>query len=153
MINKVTLIGNLGSDPEIKELSNGVKLARVGLATNERYQDSAGEWKDITEWHNVLFWRKSAESAERVLKKGMQIYVEGKIKYRKWQDDQGNDKYATDIEARGFRILGKRENSTFTKSPMPEEAPPQVNAQSAQEPAPQIQKATADSPPADDLPF
>lgn len=110
MINKVILIGNLGADPEIKELSNGAKVGRFSLATNENYKDNNGEWQSKTEWHNVVVWRNLAEQSERILKKGSKVYIEGKIKYRKWQDENGNDRYATDIEARLFRSLDKREN-------------------------------------------
>jgi single-strand DNA-binding protein len=111
MINKVTLIGNTGQDPEIKHLENGTMVARVSVATNENYKDKSGEWQTQTEWHNVVLWRELAERAEKSLKKGMMVYVEGKISYRKYQDKDKVDRYATDIVANTFRMLEKREGS------------------------------------------
>jgi single-strand DNA-binding protein len=111
MINKVTLIGNTGQDPEIKHLESGAMVARVSVATNENYKDKNGEWQTQTEWHNVVLWRELAERVEKSLKKGMMVYVEGKISYRKYQDKDKVDRYATDIVANTFRILEKREGS------------------------------------------
>ena len=111
MINKVTLIGNLGADPEVRTLDSGSKVARLSLATNENYKDRNGEWQSQTEWHNVVCWRVLAERAEQSLKKGMMVYVEGKITYRKWQDNEGKDRYTTDIVALTFRMLERRENT------------------------------------------
>ena len=105
MVNKVVLIGNLGSDPEIKHLESGAMVARIGLATNESYKDKNGEWQDKTEWHNVILWRDLAERAEKFLKKGMTIFVEGKITYRKYQDKDGQDRYITDIVSNYFKIV------------------------------------------------
>lgn len=110
MVNKVTLIGNLGGDPEVKHLESGAVVARIPLATNERYKDKSGEWQDKTEWHNVILWRERAEQAEKILKKGMTIYVEGKITYRKYQDKDGNDKYITDIVGNGFKVVDWKDN-------------------------------------------
>ena len=81
MINKVTLIGHLGQDPEIGRLENGTPVGRFSLATSESYKDANDEWQSLTEWHNIVVWRQQAESAERNLKKGMLVYVEGKISY------------------------------------------------------------------------
>lgn len=89
MINKVTLIGNLGGDPEIRHLDNGTAVGRFSLATNENYRDKDGNWQKLTEWHNIVVWRELAERAEKMLKKGMQVYVEGKISYRKYTDKDG----------------------------------------------------------------
>lgn len=105
MVNKVTLIGNLGADPELKHLDTGTPVARLSIATNERYKDKSGEWQDQTEWHNVILWRERAENAARILKKGMTIYVEGKISYRKYQDKEGADKYITDIIGNNFKVV------------------------------------------------
>ena len=111
MINKVTLIGNLGKDPEVRRLESGVAVAKIAVATTENYKDKAGNWQEQTEWHNVVLWRSLAERVESQLKKGMMIYVEGKLSTRKWQDKEGNDRYSTDVVASYFRNLGRRQNS------------------------------------------
>jgi len=111
MINKVTLIGNLGKDPEIRQLESGISVAKFSVATNENYKDKNGEWQTITEWHNIVAWRGLAERAERDLKKGGMVYIEGKISTRKWQDKEGNDRYTTDIVANLLRSLERRESS------------------------------------------
>ncbi len=111
MINKVTLVGHLGKDPEVRVLENGASVAKFSVATNENYKDKAGEWQSITEWHNVVAWRNLAQSAERNLKKGSMVYVEGKLTTRKWQDQNGNDRYNTDVVALMLRSLDKRESS------------------------------------------
>jgi single-strand DNA-binding protein len=109
MINKVTLIGNLGKDPEVRHLESGSVVAKFSVATNENYRDKNGEWQTITEWHNIVVWRQLAERAERSLKKGMLVYIEGKLSTRKWQDKDGNDRYTTDIIANVLRSLERRE--------------------------------------------
>lgn len=111
MINKVILVGNLGADPEVRALESGAKVARLSVATNENYQDKNGEWQKITEWHNVVAWRGLAERAESYLKKGHMVYVEGKLTTRKWQDQEGKDRYSTDVVARTLRTLERRESS------------------------------------------
>lgn len=111
MLNRVTLIGNLGKDPEVRHLESGSSVGKFSVATNENYKDKAGEWQTITEWHNIVCWRNLAERAERTLKKGSLVYVEGKLTTRKWQDQEGNDKYTTEIVANTFKLLEKRENS------------------------------------------
>ena len=122
MINKVTLIGNLGGDPEIRTLESGTKAGRFSLATNESYKDKDDNWQTLTEWHNVVVWRDAAERAERQLKKGMMVYVEGKISYRKYTDKDGVERNTTDIVANTFRILEKRENSSDSRFPTTEPA-------------------------------
>ena len=112
MINKVTLIGNLGGDPEIRHPENGVPVGRFSLATNESYKDKEGNWQTLTEWHNVVVWRDAAERAERSLKKGMMVFVEGKISYRKYTDKDGVERNTTDIVANSFRLLEKREGGS-----------------------------------------
>lgn len=119
MINKVTLIGNLGADPEVRHLEGGVAVARFSLATNENYQDKDGNWQTQTEWHNVVAWRGLAERVERSLKKGMLVFVEGKISYRKYTTQDGQERYVTDIVANNIRILEKREGSMETPPPPP----------------------------------
>jgi single-strand DNA-binding protein len=111
MLNKVTLIGNLGKDPEIKSLESGVSRANFTLATNESYKDRSGTWQKSTEWHDIVMWRSMAERA-KVLKKGMLVYVEGKLTHRKWTDKEGRDHYTTEITADVLRILEKREHSS-----------------------------------------
>lgn len=112
MINKVILIGNLGRDPELKHFENGGMIAKFPLATNENYRDKAGEWQTITDWHNIILRGSAAERAEKNLHKGDTIYVEGKIRTRKWQDANGNDHYTTEIFVLSYRILSKRENNS-----------------------------------------
>jgi len=111
MINKVTLIGNLGKDPEVRHLESGAVVARLTVATNESYKDKQGEWQTVTEWHTVTAWRALAERAEKYMKKGGMVYVEGKLSTRKWQDQNGNDRYTTEIVAQTLRSLEKRERS------------------------------------------
>ena len=89
-LNKVMLIGNLGKDPEVRALESGVPVATFSLATSESYKDKEGNRQTATEWHNIVVWRGLAEVAEKYLKKGSQIYVEGKLKTRNWQDKDGN---------------------------------------------------------------
>lgn len=108
MLNKVILIGNLGKDPEIRSLESGVSRAHFTLATNENYKDKNGQWQKSTEWHDIVMWRAMAERAKN-LRKGMLIYVEGKLTHRKWVDKEGKDHYSTEISAETLRILEKRE--------------------------------------------
>ena len=110
MINKVILIGNLGKDPEVRHLESGAVVAKFSLATNENYRDKSGEWQTLTEWHNIVVWRGLAERAEQRLKKGMQVYIEGKLTTRKWQDKDGNDRYTTDIVGNILRVLERRDS-------------------------------------------
>ncbi|MBK8193193.1 MAG: single-stranded DNA-binding protein [Lewinellaceae bacterium] len=120
MINKVTLIGNLGGDPEIRHLENGAAVGRFSVATNESYKDKDGNWQTLTEWHNVVVWRELAERAEKQLKKGMMVYVEGKISYRKYAGQDGAERHVTDIVANTFRLLEKREGSGDSRFPASE---------------------------------
>ena len=110
MINKVTLIGNLGQDPEVRHLESGAVVARFSVATNERYKDKSGEVKTITEWHDVVVWRGLAELAERLLTKGKLVYIEGKLTHRKWQDKDGNPRKTTEVVANNFQILERRDS-------------------------------------------
>jgi single-strand DNA-binding protein len=112
-INKVILIGNLGKDPEVRYMANGGAVCNVTLATTESWKDKqSGEQKDKTEWHNIVFYRRLAEIAGEYLRKGSQIYVEGKLQTRKWQDKNGNDRYTTEIIANEMQMLGGRGGST-----------------------------------------
>ncbi len=112
MINKVTLIGNLGRDPEIRHFENGSSVGKFPVATNESYRDKNGEWQTITDNHDVVVWRALAERAERSLKKGSLVYVEGKLTHRKYQDKEGIDRYVTEVVANTFRALEKREGGS-----------------------------------------
>lgn len=105
MINKVTLVGRLGAEPEIRTLESGAMVAKFGLATSENYRDRAGEWQEQTEWHDVVVWRTLAERAQEYLKKGSLIYLEGKLTHRKWQDKDGNNRKTTEVVGSYFRIM------------------------------------------------
>lgn len=146
MINKVTLIGNLGGDPEVRTLESGTKVGRFSLATNESYKDKDDTWQTLTEWHNVVVWRDAAERAERQLKKGMLVFVEGKITYRKYADKDGVERHATDIVANSFRILEKREGTSDNRFPSTEPA-----GRNAATSTPSVE--TAAPAEGDDLPF
>mgnify|MGYP003394221792 CR=1 FL=1 len=113
MLNKVTLIGNLGADPEIRFMPSGGSVANVSLATTRRWKDKqSGERKEATEWHRVIFFNRLAEIAGEYLKKGSQIYVEGRLQTRKWQGQDGQDRYTTEIIAEEMHMLGSRSGGT-----------------------------------------
>ena len=105
-VNKVILVGNLGKDPEVRYLDNGVAVANFSLATTENYKNKEGERVSQTEWHNIVLWRGLAEVAEKWLKKGSSVYVEGKIRTRKWEDKNGNTRYSTEILGDNMTMLG-----------------------------------------------
>lgn len=108
-VNKVILIGNLGQDPDVKYMPNGGAVANVTVATSESWKDkNSGEMQDRTEWHRVVFFRRLAEIAGEYLKKGSKVYIEGKLQTRKWQDQQGNDRYTTEIVANEMQMLDAR---------------------------------------------
>ena len=157
MVNKVTLIGNLGSDPEVRRLESGAVVAKFPVATNENYRDKAGEWQTQTEWHNVVVWRHLAENAERNLKKGSLIYVEGKRTHRKYDDPNGQTKYFTEVVGNYVRNLTKREDSpgSFPASEPGTTSALSNNAPVASAPASKPAAPVADTAPAadDDLPF
>jgi len=105
MINKVILIGNLGQDPEDRTLQDGTSLARFSVATNENYKDKNDEWQQLTEWHNIVCWRATADRVLSTLKKGTMVYLEGKLTSSNWKDDQGADRRTTEVEMLSFRVL------------------------------------------------
>ena len=109
-VNKVILVGNLGADPEIKYLDSGVAVANFRIATTENYKNKQGEKVSQTEWHNIVLWRGLAEVAEKYLKKGSSVYIEGKIKTRKWEDKEGINRYNTEILADNMTMLGGRKD-------------------------------------------
>ena len=112
MVNRVILIGNLGRDPEVRRLENGAVVAKFSVATNENYKDKSGEWQSQTEWHDVVVWRNLAERAESQLTKGAQVYVEGKLTHRSWQDKDGNNRRTTEVVASYFRALSRRDGDS-----------------------------------------
>lgn len=107
--NKVTLIGHLGMDPEIKQSTNGNAMARFSLATHDSYKNAKGEKVDDTQWHNLVAWGKTAEIAGQFLKKGKEVAVEGKLVHRTWDDKDGNKKYITEVVVSEFQMLGKKD--------------------------------------------
>lgn len=153
------LIGNVGKDPEVRYLdgnsANGsnAKVATFPLATSERYKDRNGEQHENTEWHNIVVWRGNADVVERYVKKGTQIYIEGRLRTRQWTDQTGNKRYTTEIVADNLQLLGRRSDSD-----MPADSAAQVPTQpqmaKAQAPTPKLADpidAMADD--GDDLPF
>jgi single-strand DNA-binding protein len=130
-INKVILIGNLGKDPEVRYLEGGIAVANFPLATTEVHKNRSGDKIETTEWHNIVLWRGLAEVAEKLLKKGMQVYIEGRIRTRTWEDKDGSKKRATEITGENLTILGRKstngDQSNDTISPSAddmESAPP-----------------------------
>lgn len=109
MINKVILVGNVGVDPEVRALEGGVKMARLRLATTERiYNRQTQETKEHTEWHTVIVWRNLADVADKYIRKGSQLYIEGSLRTREWTDKDGNKRYSTEIVANDLKMLGRR---------------------------------------------
>lgn len=109
MINKVILVGNVGADPEVRTLESGVKTARVRLATSERfYNRETKESTDHTEWHTITLWRNLADVVDRYVRKGSQIYIEGRLRTREWTDQAGNKRYTTEVLADEMKLLGRR---------------------------------------------
>jgi single-strand DNA-binding protein len=142
-INKVILVGNLGKDPEVRYMANGGAVCNVTLATSESWKDKqTGEQKDKTEWHNIVFYRRLAEIAGEYLRKGSQIYVEGKLQTRKWQDKSGNDRYTTEIIAAEMQMLGGRGGGSAD-----------FGGSSASQAAPAPASASASDDFDDDIPF
>jgi single-strand DNA-binding protein len=108
-LNKVMLIGNLGRDPEVRSTASGVKVSNFSIATTESFTDRNGQKQDRTEWHNIVMWRGLAELAEKYLRKGAQIYVEGKLQTRSWDDQNGNKRQTTEVVVDNLVMLGRRE--------------------------------------------
>ncbi|SRR5690606_17630094 len=155
MINKVILVGHLGKDPEVRVLESGTKVAKFTMATNENYRDRNNEWQTTTEWHNVILWRYLAESAERNLKKGSLVYIEGKLTTRKYQDKDGNDKYVTEVVANTLRALDRRDGQSGDSYMPSDEDDPFASRQSTSSSASST-ASSASSPSEeeeDDLPF
>jgi single-strand DNA-binding protein len=144
MINKVILVGNVGADPEVRTLDSGVKMTRIRIATTERVpnKDKSG-YTDVTEWHSITLWRNLADVADKYLRKGSQVYLEGKLRTREY-DKNGTKCYATEIVADELKMLGKREASS-TPAPSPAVA---ATYNESPTPTPAIP-----APDPDDLPF
>ena len=157
-LNKVLLIGNVGKDPEIRHLQGGASVATITLATSERYKDRNGESRELTEWHTIIAWRQLADLAENYIRKGSQIFVEGRIRSRSWDDQNGQKRYVTEIQADSIQLLGRRGDNA---APAPAPAQPQNYGGGYNAPAqPQPQQTTPMVNPADltddgsdDLPF
>lgn len=168
-VNKVILIGNVGKDPEVRYLdqnpANGTnaKVASFPLATSERYRDRNGEQHENTEWHNIVAWRNSADIAEKYVRKGTQLYIEGRLRTRSWTDQAGNKRYTTEIVVDNLQLLGRRPDNPGG----PSDAFPGAGqgtgygpaggyrqpVQSAYQAPAAPQAAVPDTPPEDDLPF
>lgn len=119
-VNKVILVGNVGRDPEVRYLESNTKVATFTLATSERYRDRNGEQKENTEWHNIVAWRQTADVCEKFVRKGTQVYIEGKLRTRSYADAQGVKKYTTEIQVDTLQLLGRREGEG---APAPTQAP------------------------------
>ncbi len=160
-VNKVILVGNLGKDPEVRHLESGVPVASFSVATSETYKDrTTGERKTVTEWHNIVLWRGLAEVAEKYLHKGDQVYIEGKLRTRQWESDNGT-RYTTEVIGDTMTMLGSRPK-TEDGYTAPKPAPAQSTAQPAAQPASTPEAAPAQPPTkaednsdneVDDLPF
>jgi single-strand DNA-binding protein len=122
-INKAILIGNVGKDPDIRHLENGTPVCTFPLATSENYTNKSGEKVSNTEWHNIVLWRQLAEVAGKYVKKGSQIYIEGRIKTRSYDDKDGNKKYITEIVGDSLQLLGRKPEDSGSAAPAPSSAP------------------------------
>ncbi len=141
-VNKVILVGNVGRDPEIRHLDKGVAVARFSLATTENYTAKTGEKVSNTEWHNIVAWRGLAEVVEKYVKKGTQLYIEGRLRTRDYEKD-GVKHYATEINADTMQLLGRREGQNEMNGP----------STPANEPMPAVNEPDFSQPEEDDLPF
>ena len=165
MINKVILIGNVGQDPEIRytgDVNNGTKVATLRVATTERYRDRNGNLQEHTEWHSIVVWRNTADVVEKYVKKGTQVYIEGRLRTRSWDDQNGNKRYVTEIVADTLQLLGRRpegqgqqQGGYQTPGQQPYQQPYQQPAyqQPYQQPAQPQAKPMVEEQPDDDLPF
>jgi single-strand DNA-binding protein len=139
-VNKVILVGNVGKDPEVKYFDNDVSVCNFSLATSETFTRN-GEKVTQTEWHNIVLWRGLAKVAEQYVKKGMQLYIEGSLRTRSWEDQDGNKKYITEVMASNMQMLGRKGDH---------ESIPQTNTEIAQ-PSSAVESSTEEE--TDDLPF
>ncbi|MDZ4200625.1 MAG: single-stranded DNA-binding protein [Gallionella sp.] len=152
-VNKVILVGRLGKDPETRYMTSGEAVTNVTLATSENWKDKSGEKQEKTEWHNLVFYRRLAEVAGEYLKKGSQIYVEGKIQTRKWQDKEtGKDRYTTEIIVNEMQMLGGKSTGGGSFEVVENRPSAAPEASSARKPAAPAAKSNFDSFD-DDIPF
>jgi single-strand DNA-binding protein len=158
-VNKVILIGNLGADPELRYTPSGTAVCNFRIATNESYKDREGNQVDKTEWHNVVAWERLAEICGEYLKKGRQVYIEGSLQTRQWEDQEGNTRYTTEVKAREMQMLGSREDGgvdrggDYDQSRMPARSPNRA-AKPVAQPAASGDGGTVEfGPEDDDLPF
>lgn len=143
-VNKVILIGNLGKDPEVRHLENGASVANFSLATSESYKDrTSGERKTITDWHNIVLWRGLAEIAEKYLKKGSKVYIEGKLRTRSYEDQNGQTRYVTEVVGDELTMLDRAPENTGNPNIPQNESPEKMDA-------PSKDMGSSDD---DDLPF
>ncbi len=140
-VNRVILVGNVGKEPETRYLDSGVALCKFPLATNEKYKNRSGENVKNTEWHNIILWRKLAEIAEKYVKKGDLLYLEGKIRTRSYDDKEGNKRYITEVIVDNMQMLGKKQTGEGAESYQEE----------MEESAPQFDQEADNE--TDDLPF
>ena len=151
-VNKVILVGNLGRDPETRYTTSGDAVTNIRLATTDTWKDKSGEKQERTEWHNIVFYGRQAEIAGEYLKKGRQIYVEGRLQTRKWQDKEGQDRYTTEIIADRMQMLGSREGAAQPAvSEPPDRAPGSETRGGGKGGAPATKKNVDDLD--DDIPF
>lgn len=156
-INKVILVGHLGQDPEVKYMPSGGAVTNVSIATSDQWKDKqTGEMRDRTEWHRVVFFNRTAEVAGEYLRKGSQVYIEGRLQTRKWQDQNGQDRYTTEIVANDMQMLGGRAGGgTGTMDSAPMNTPPrnQTSNQPPQQGGGFGQSPAAGADFDDDIPF
>lgn len=137
-VNKVILLGNLGGDPEFKSMPNGNAVTNITVATSESWKDKqTGQQQERTEWHRVVFFNRLAEIAGQYLKKGSKVYIEGSLRTRKWQDQNGGDRYTTEIVASEMQMLDSRGSQNQNQQPYSAPAQPQQQAHQPQSPDPQ----------------
>jgi single-strand DNA-binding protein len=146
-VNKVILVGNLGKDPEVRHLENGAVVANFSMATSETYKDKNGERQTQTEWHNIVLWRGLAEIAEKYLRKGNQIYIEGKLRTRSWDDKEGVTRYTTEIVGDQMTMLGSKTDNNSGGGSSSSDQKPDNSSHSDKET--EIEEADE----SDDLPF
>lgn len=154
MINKVILVGNVGLDPDVRTTDSGIKVARLKVATTERqYNKQTNESRELTEWHTIILWRNLAEVTEKYVKKGSQLYIEGRLRTREWTDKDNIKRYSTEIIADEIKLLGRKSDAQAEQSaPAPQATPQKVEA--AVEAVQQaLQTAIPTDIPVDDLPF
>lgn len=126
-VNKVILVGNIGQDPDVRYMPNGNAVVNLTLATSESWNDQHGAKQERTEWHRLTFYRRMAEIVGEYIRKGAQIYAEGKLQTRKWQDNQGNDKYTTEIIVEQMQMLGGKRSDDYNSAYNPDGSPKSPN--------------------------